>query len=846
MKRFILHSVVTLLLLLSSLVAPCQKPIITGFSPLSGPITTTVTITGSGFNVAPANNIVYFGAVKAIVSGGTSTLLTVTVPAGASYQYISVLNTANKLIGYSLFPFTTTFSGCAPLNVNSLAPRLDFAAGSVTRSVVLSDLDGDGKADMIATNTGTYNISVFRNTSTAGVTSFAGKVDIASGSAPSGAGASGIATGDIDGDGKLDIVVSNYNSMDISVFINTTLGTVITFAPKVDFPTWDVLPPLGFINPLGVAINDLDADGKADIAVANFSTASVALFKNTSVAGTPSFVRQMLTTGLTAPRELAIGDLDGDGKPDLVVSDETASKVLAYLNTSPGSGAFTFSAPFVSVTGNSPRGVSLGDLDGDGKLDMAIVNSGGAGSVSVFRNTSFAGTLSFTTKVDYVSGASPREVTLADIDGDGKPEMAASSNTVTNAKLTCFRNTSIPGSISFATMVSFPAGNNALGVALQDVNNDGKVDAVVASSSTGTVGVFVNITPEATLSALASATVTSSGVCDNGTWKTVYDAGSNDVLVAIRYNGNDLGTVTASVYVESQPGTVGNGQHYMARHFVIESSIQPITPVQVRLYFKNTELLDLKALDQSIVTIDDLSVTRYEGLFEDGLFDIIGGILDLISPTSITTGYDYGGDYLEFSTLTLSEYWIHSGLFVLQTNLTSFTAHKKEKEVLLKWTAANDENADRFIIEKSVDGLNYDNIGTVMAAVSTGGKNAYTYSDKNPVDGKNFYRLQLVNKQGSKQGSKVLLLNMTSGDETTVQITYQSMRQVRATISGKVNNGTLLIHDGSGRQVKSFKINTSDAGTILNIDLSNFGSGLYLYQLITERGSISKGKIVVR
>ena len=66
-------------------------------------------------------------------------------------------------------------------------------------------------------------------------------------------------------------------------------------------------------------------------------------------------------------------------------------------------------------------------------------------------------------------------ISTGDLNGDGRPEMAASSNTASSASLSGFRNTSAPGTISFAPMVSFPAGNNALGVALQDVDNDGQL-----------------------------------------------------------------------------------------------------------------------------------------------------------------------------------------------------------------------------------------------------------------------------------------------------------------------------------------------------------------------------------
>src|SRR5471030_1472542 len=78
-----------------------QAPTITSFTPASGPVGTSVTITGTNFNATAANNIVFFGATMATVTAASTTSLTVTVPAGATYQPISVLNGATALTGYS-------------------------------------------------------------------------------------------------------------------------------------------------------------------------------------------------------------------------------------------------------------------------------------------------------------------------------------------------------------------------------------------------------------------------------------------------------------------------------------------------------------------------------------------------------------------------------------------------------------------------------------------------------------------------------------------------------------------------------------------------------------------------
>ena len=123
------------------------QPVINSISPSSGPIGTTVTISGSNFSPVAGDNIVYFGAVKATVSNANATSLIVTVPAGATYQPVSVTN--NKLTAYSSLPFVVTFPGGGSFTSTSLDSRVDFSIGGtiyhVPYSVSICDLNSDGK-----------------------------------------------------------------------------------------------------------------------------------------------------------------------------------------------------------------------------------------------------------------------------------------------------------------------------------------------------------------------------------------------------------------------------------------------------------------------------------------------------------------------------------------------------------------------------------------------------------------------------------------------------------------------------------------------------------------------------
>ncbi|OQP56083.1 hypothetical protein A4H97_21125 [Niastella yeongjuensis] len=179
-----------------------------------GPIGSTVVIKGINFNPIAANNIVYFGAVKATITSATSNALSVVVPNGATYEPVTV-NT-NGLATRSVPPFIVTFPDGGDITPYSFEARINLAAGESPYDIASGDLDNEGKPDIIAVNGGyPYSISIYRNTSTGGTISFATKIDYPIGNVPFSE-----AISDIDGDGKLDIVVTNEYSFTVSVFRN--------------------------------------------------------------------------------------------------------------------------------------------------------------------------------------------------------------------------------------------------------------------------------------------------------------------------------------------------------------------------------------------------------------------------------------------------------------------------------------------------------------------------------------------------------------------------------------------------------------------------------------------------
>jgi hypothetical protein len=464
--------------LLINLLAIAQ-PVITSFTPLSGPVGTAVTISGSGFSATPAQDIVYFGAVRGNVSAATATSLTVTVPAGATYQPITV--TTGNLTGYSTLLFDVTFGGGGvSLNSTAFKPGQRLTTGAYPHCVLVADFNGDGKPDLFVAKGSSSSDAVFTNASSGGVITFSAETDLA-GLGPDHQGA---AVGDLDGDGKPDIVVTNgVGDTSVSVYRNTSSGGVISFAARQRFSAVN--------GPYAVAIGDLDGDGKPDLAIANNGGSQISIYKNISTPGNIAFAARVdINTG-TNPYGIAIGDMDGDGKADLVVTTEGTSSALSVLLNTTSGGVMSFGAPVNYATLNGSFIVAIGDLDGDGKPDLAAVDGSQPNSVTVLRNTTGSpGNLSFGTPQSFATGSYPDCITLSDVDGDGKPDMVTADrfgNTIS-----VLRNTGSAGTIAFDANKDYAVGAGPLYVAVGDLDGDGRPDIVSANSSDTAVTILQN------------------------------------------------------------------------------------------------------------------------------------------------------------------------------------------------------------------------------------------------------------------------------------------------------------------------------------------------------------------
>ena len=523
------------------------QPVITSFSPESGPPGTPVTLVGTGFNANAESNVVFFGPTKGNVLSATNNTLTVEVPYGATYRSMGVLDLSTNLSGYSMVPFAVTQN--TP-GLVSFMPRTDVPDGAQPRLVAVGDFDQDGLTDFAVANGGASGtVSIFRNMSTAGSMSVslmhtldAGDADVYS-----------LAVGMLDGDGWPDLAMAIYgaSSGTISVFRNTTsaVGSI----------SFSAIQPIATgANPASIAIADLDLDGKPDLAVSNLFNATLSVFRNGSISGSIAFGDRFDISVGSQPFSLAAGFLDDDNRPDIIVGNRGDSNLSIFFNTSL-TGSISFGlASNVSVNSN-PRSVAIGDLDLDGQTDIAVATE--SGMVSLLRNTiTSPGVASFDLS-SVSAGSMPYSVAIGDLNGDGKPELSVANRNSNNVSY--FENNSSTGSLTFSHMADVATGAAPTWVAIADLNNDAKLDLIVANFDDNSVSLLeqmynqsLSITSSDVTSIDGSFSVTvSRSVSDTLGGTLVYSvaAGSGSATVdpvTGYFTATHAGTVTLSVMAQ--------------------------------------------------------------------------------------------------------------------------------------------------------------------------------------------------------------------------------------------------------------------------------------------------------
>lgn len=274
---------------------------------------------------------------------------------------------------------------------------------------------------------------------------------------------------DFNGDGKLDLVTTSQLSNNVSVLLGMGTGS---FAVAVNFSVAS--------GPISVAVGDFNNDGKIDLVTANQFAQSVSILLG---SGSGSFSAATSFTVGSPPRWVAVGDFNGDGKLDLATANQDDSVSILI---GAGTGSFGTPTHFAagSASGSSPFAVSVGDLNGDLKLDLAVANTSTA-NVSILLGT---GTGSFSAPTNFSVGSNPRFIAIADFNGDNKPDLAVANTFANNISILLGSGT---GTFGAATNFALGGSSSPWYIAVGDYNGDGLLDLATANGGANNVGILL-------------------------------------------------------------------------------------------------------------------------------------------------------------------------------------------------------------------------------------------------------------------------------------------------------------------------------------------------------------------
>ncbi|HYV95644.1 MAG TPA: VCBS repeat-containing protein [Chitinophagales bacterium] len=340
--------------------------------------------------------------------------------------------------------------------------------GKAPGCVEVADLNNDKFPDLIVTNEQDSSVTILLGKGKA-------QFQEAKGSPfPAGNGVNDIAIGDFNKDGNPDLAFANHERQYLTVLWGNGQGNFAA-APNSPFPV--MVKP----HPHGIATGDFNNDGRLDLATDDWGNNEIEILFGDSIMGfkTPG---TYFKVGKMPYQRLRAADVNGDHNIDIITTNLEGDNATVLLGD--GNGSFNEAAGSPFPCGDSPFGLAIGDVNADGKPDLAIVNSpastGGRTGVNGMTVLLGDGTGKFIMMKGspYDAGEIPNRIAIGDVNGDGVNDIVLSDNN--SNKITLFLM-SKAGSVSSASVIT--VGNHPKGVAIADLDGDGKGDIVACNNT---------------------------------------------------------------------------------------------------------------------------------------------------------------------------------------------------------------------------------------------------------------------------------------------------------------------------------------------------------------------------
>ncbi len=342
-------------------------------------------------------------------------------------------------------------------------PRWQSALSEPTLALAWGDMDGDGDPDLAIGNYGRPN-RVYRNDAPA-LTTWLAPDPVWSALDQDSTYA--VAWGDVDGDGDLDLATANGRA-DGAGQPNRLYRNDRYPYPEEPTQSWSAGQAFA------VAWGDVDGDGDLDLAVGRIRQAN-AIYLNEN--GRLATVAAWESDDQDETTSIAWGDADGDGDLDLAVGNNRQANKI-YLLELDGAAKPVTAATWASMDHSSTQSVAWGDVDGDGDLDLATGNGGEDASVLYLLDPTAANQPPLALPITFGAGDQTQSVVLGDVDGDGDLDLAVGNNGQPQRLYTNVR-----GQLSTTPTWSSAGNERVRGIALADVDGDGDLDLLTVNVS---------------------------------------------------------------------------------------------------------------------------------------------------------------------------------------------------------------------------------------------------------------------------------------------------------------------------------------------------------------------------